>query len=744
MNKFLFAFTILATSLLSACFQMKCLQTHKFPTIDTVKFNFGFEDVERDFPLGWIVNSDDIYISIIDSLNAHSGNYSAMIQDGDIKAGGKMVIFYLPKTYRGQEITVSCYIKTEDVTDGYAGLFINLHPVTYDIMNDRGIIGTTNWTKYETTLPLYPDYIETIMIGGILTGRGKMWVDDFKVTIDGKEIYKKLIVPADKDREFDNGSTIEIPDLSERQVDNLALLGRLWGFMKYHHPSVGAGNYNWDYELFRILPEYFKTENKNSRDRLLLRWIRSYGNIISQTKPVPIPDDAFLKPNLSWLEDNDISPDLKKAIWHIYLNRNQGDNYYIQMFPHVKNPDFSSENSYSNMQYPDAGFRLLSLYRYWNMIQYYFPEKYLADKNWNDILREYIPIFISAKDELEYELAALRIICDINDTHANLWEGGDKIDSLRGNNFAPFKVRFIENTLVVSDYYNQEPKKKPSLRIGDIITHIAGKKIDTIIDSLKIYYPASNEAARLRNISGDLLRSINNHINIRYISSGQTKEEKLLLYPKDSLDIYSWSRGNENDKCYKLLEGNIGYITLSSITNEDIPVIKDFFKNTRGIIIDIRNYPNAFVPFSLGSYFVSNTTPFVKFTSGSVNNPGMFTFGTSLSITPDTKIYKGKLVVIVNELSQSQSEYTAMAFRAGDNTTIVGSQTAGADGNVSKILLPGGLCTMISGIGVYYPDGTKTQRIGIVPDIEVKPTIKGLIEGRDEVLERAIEIINRL
>jgi C-terminal processing protease CtpA/Prc len=100
------------------------------------------------------------------------------------------------------------------------------------------------------------------------------------------------------------------------------------------------------------------------------------------------------------------------------------------------------------------------------------------------------------------------------------------------------------------------------------------------------------------------------------------------------------------------------------------------------------------------------------------------------------------LVVLVNEKSQSQAEYTAMAFRAVQNSTIIGSTTAGADGNISEILLPGGLRTLISGIGVYYPNGTETQRIGIVPDITVKPTIKGIKEGKDEVLAKAIEIIN--
>jgi C-terminal processing protease CtpA/Prc len=55
--------------------------------------------------------------------------------------------------------------------------------------------------------------------------------------------------------------------------------------------------------------------------------------------------------------------------------------------------------------------------------------------------------------------------------------------------------------------------------------------------------------------------------------------------------------------------------------------------------------------------------------------------------------------------------------------------------------LPGGISVVFTGLGVYYPDGTPTQRIGIVPDIVIKPTLKGFRAGRDEVLERAIEYI---
>ena len=65
----------------------------------------------------------------------------------------------------------------------------------------------------------------------------------------------------------------------------------------------------------------------------------------------------------------------------------------------------------------------------------------------------------------------------------------------------------------------------------------------------------------------------------------------------------------------------------------------------------------------------------------------------------------------------------------------------GADGNVTYISLPGGIRTLFTGLGVYYPDGRPTQRIGIVPDIVVRPTVVGVRAGRDEVLDRALEYI---
>lgn len=538
------------------------------------------------------------------------------------------------------------------------------------------------------------------------------------------------------DKEFDGGSKINIPEVTDEVVKDLDLLARVWGFLKYHHPEIAKGNYNWDYELFRFLPKYLNRE-EGDKYRLLIKWINSLGYV-----PTSIHNDseAYIKPDMNWINTGIDSDKLKRKLLNIYNNRNKGKHFYIEMAKYVGNPVFINENTYASMPYPDQGFRLLALFRYWNMINYFFPYKYLIDKDWDNILQEYIPKFLNAECELEYEMVVLQIIADIKDTHANIFSGNNKIDEWKGNNYAPVHIKFIGDKPVVVDYYNPELKKETGLKIGDVITKIDGKKIEEVIQEYYTYYPASNHSARLRDIAEDLLRSPEQELEISYIRSGKEITRSLMIYPKENLNKYRWYRKTD-EKCFKLLGNNIGYITLENIKEDDIPKIKQEFRDTRGIIIDIRNYPSAFVPFKLGTYFVSKTTPFVKFTVGSVDTPGKFSLTKELKLFKSEETYKGKLIVLVNEYTQSQAEYTSMAFRAGSNTTIVGSTTAGADGNVSAINLPGGLKTRISGIGVYYPDGKKTQRVGIVPDVEVKPTIEGIIKGKDELLEKAVELI---
>ena len=99
--------------------------------------------------------------------------------------------------------------------------------------------------------------------------------------------------------------------------------------------------------------------------------------------------------------------------------------------------------------------------------------------------------------------------------------------------------------------------------------------------------------------------------------------------------------------------------------------------------------------------------------------------------------------MLVNEKTFSMGEFLVMVLQTAPNVTVVGSQTAGADGPNCSFQIMTHFKTSFSGFGVFYPNKTETQRIGIVPQILVKPTITGLQQGLDEVLNRAMRYIIR-
>jgi C-terminal processing protease CtpA/Prc len=215
-------------------------------------------------------------------------------------------------------------------------------------------------------------------------------------------------------------------------------------------------------------------------------------------------------------------------------------------------------------------------------------------------------------------------------------------------------------------------------------------------------------------------------------------ERTVLRSPISSLDLGSAWTHDLPGSTFRMLSDSVAYLKLSSVVAADA---SDYIQQAQGakvLVIDIRNYPSQFVVFALGGHLVDGPNAFAHFTKADPNNPGGFLWGAVAAHSPREPRFTGSVVVLVDEVTQSQAEYTSMAFRVAPDAIVVGSTTAGADGNVSRIPLPGNVNSMISGIGVFYPDGTPTQRIGIIPDLVVHPTVEGIREGRDEVLEAGV------
>ena len=545
----------------------------------------------------------------------------------------------------------------------------------------------------------------------------------------------------DLEKQFAQNSHINAPDMNQQTLENLELLGRVWGFLKYHHPEVASGNRQWDFEFFAFYPIYMSAKSTQERDQILIRWIEDLGAIPKCKSCDKESKNVLIKPNHSWMKGTNISQELREKLEYIYDNRFQKKQHYVSLKAYIKNPEFTNEKPYLDISYDDSGYALLALFRYWNIIHYFYPSVYLTDTPWDDVLSKYIPIFLSLDNELDYEKAILQLTAEIDDTHAMLVKGADKITEWRGQYHASIRASFIKDQFVVTEYLNSSLQSE--LKEGDVITYINGNLLQDLVEKNRPFYAASNEASFKKKIAKNLLRAPKKTIEVRYTRGDQELSTELTLYLKSELNLVQWSEKVLSNK-FRILNGNIGYIPVVSVEDRDIKTLKKECKNTEGIIIDLRNYPGTLqLIYQFAPYFMTTTKQFMTFTQGNPKNPGEFYFGEPLKFSKNKNAYTKKVVLLVNEKTQSMGEFAAMAYQAGHNTVIVGSQTAGADGDVSLIHLPGGMDTYISGIGIYYPDGKETQRVGIKPDYEVYPTVEGIQQGKDELLEFAIKLIQQ-
>lgn len=713
-------------------------------------FNLGFEAINPAGSAdGWFRWGMPSYNIQLDSVVKHSGKYALRIESKNQEAvqGFGCPARSIPAVYAGERITVKAFMKTEGV-DQPIGLLLRIDGksggLEFDNMTKKNVTETNGWQEYSVTLPL-PESAETIFIGAILSGKGKLWIDDFQLLIDGRDLAEakpkvKKEYKAATDTEFNKGSQINIKDYTPQTVTNLEVLGRIWGFLKYYHPAIASGDHNWDAELFRVMPAVVNAQTIEERNKILVQWIDRLGKVKTAKKQEKDTMEVKLLPNLEWIDKPELGKELSRRLTRIKKAARNTEHYYIRLYSNVGNPVFKNEKIYSQMNYnADSGMCLLALFRYWNMIEYFFPYKHLMDKDWDIVLHEFIPVFLDVFTELQYQQALLQLVAHVNDTHATIGNN-NVLFNWKGTKIAPYHVSFIEGKAVVTGIVNEELAESTGLKIGDIIVSVDQNPVDKFVEERLPYTPASNTSVQLRNISNELLRTNAEKLSLQIIRNGKPQACEVTCLPFRKIYEYLVPKAS-----HRLLTSDIGYIWPETLKNDSLPAIMEKFKDTKGIVIDFRCYPRAdFTVFTLGAYLTPEPTEFVKFTNGNIAQPGKFAFTKSLSVGDNNNPYdyKGKVVIIVNEQTQSSAEYHTMAFQTAPGAKVIGSTTAAADGNVSRIVLPGNVNTMITGIGVYYPDGRETQRVGIALDMEVKPTIRGIIEGRDELLEKAIEIIN--
>lgn len=521
---------------------------------------------------------------------------------------------------------------------------------------------------------------------------------------------------------------LEIESLSAVQCENLNTLCRVWGLAKYHHPVLASGARNWDKELITLLPEVLQASDREQAHALLAQWVIGLGEV---TQGVPYDYAAYnisavLSPEYTWLEAEALSPQLKAALTPLLSTfvekRSKGPFYYTEMI----RPSFSNEKEYANMNEADDGLRFVALFRYWNMIEYYFPYKNLMDQDWDSVLEEFIPRMIEG-DGLGYMGTMAELVARIQDSHAVFYGGRSEWGNFWGSKMPSFTFEIVDGQVVVNNLTNL-------LMPGDVITRCNGLPMDELIAQKLRYLSVSREDAATNRLAVYLFATNEDSMLLDLVRQGEAMRIEV---PCSSNNI----REEATSASYERLDGNIGVIYPRTIKKGEIDAIMAEFADTQGIIVDMRQYPSVPIVFDLANYLLDRKVTYFRMFFPDDICPGQFyttVLPSFICGTENPNYYKGKVVILMNGDTISQSETTVMALRQAPRATVIGTNSAGANGDVVTLTLPGGIQTSFSGFGILTPEGGQTQRIGLAPDIVCKPTIEGITKGRDELLEAAV------
>jgi len=563
------------------------------------------------FPAGWGGNPRET-ISLDDKV-VHGGKWSVRLERHEGAKGEFSTITKgLPMDFTGQTVVWRGYLKTEGVS-GFAALWAREDgdggSLAFESMQQRPqqLKGSTEWTEYSITLPIHHD-ARQLVFGVLVSGTGTLWADDLELLVDGKPVWEAPKVERPKtaidlDKEFDKGSGIALNELSSVQTANMAALGKVWGFLKYHHPLIAAGQRHWDYDLFRVLPKILAAADRPAANRVLLDWIAALGPVATCEHCASLDEkDLALRPDLGWLsEEKLLGPELSKTLLSIYTNRLPGKQFYVSAAG-ADNPSFDRELPYSGIKLPDAGFQLLALYRFWNIVEYWSPNRDVVGENWDDVLFAFIPRIALAKTSDAYTHDMFALIAMDHDTHANLW-GSLALRPPEGACELPVTVRFIASRAVVTGY-RADSAKTSGLLPGDAITQLDSVPVSKLVADWAPYYADSNDAARLRDIARTMTRGVCGEARVGVARRNQDLEIKAARVPSTGLDSKIGSTHDHPGDTFRMLSEQVAYLKLSSVKAADVPRYIDSAMGTKGLIVDIRNYPSEFVVFALGQLLV--------------------------------------------------------------------------------------------------------------------------------------------
>lgn len=561
---------------------------------------------------------------------------------------------------------------------------------------------------------------------------------------------------------------------SSQEEKNIQKFIQVWGLIKYKSGQSIAGKFDADQFFLANLAAISKGNETFCNEQLLYLLKENTKDLISSVQVEDKKTCLYQNLNNNWLKayPKNLQSELAKLIG---ARNASGKHYYISV--DGKNTGLvPNEPTYATYDFRNENMNLLALAKAWNAIEYLFPYKYVIGKDWQAVLLELIPVFRKIDSRTSYEKAVLMLENSINDTHAGGFLGQLKTmpQLFKLVYYPPFDYKVDQWKVVIRNFLADSLEQASALNKGDVIVAINGITIKKWLKQRSALLPASNDAVKQRHLSTDFRGTAfafgdlpNKILTVKVRRGKVLLNLKLEMLERSNrshislINAYFKAKLNAEKAIsgYEELGKEIAVIRAGYFSDPDLPkddnALMEFskrLKSKKAIVFDMRKYPASpglfyyYLPTALGKPAFN----FARYYSANLDKPGTFVLQQAIEtylskdIRPLGDLYTGKIIILTNENTQSMGEWFAMMLhQVNQRAVVLGNQTAGADGDEKQLNLPGGYQFIFTGNGIFYPDGKATQRIGIVPDIQFKPTVAEIATDADVQLEKALTYLNQ-
>jgi C-terminal processing protease CtpA/Prc len=547
---------------------------------------------------------------------------------------------------------------------------------------------------------------------------------------------------------------------------------KVWGLCKYY---TNTNDTDWDEVFFNHYKDLIHLENNKALNIILGQLIQQT-HLKKTTFVIPRIESNFnitnfyklrkkhktlvLKTDFSWINNSTTISKENKQLLRLLLKMYKGKKPKTTA---LKNQVIShnKEKIYKEFNHKIA---LLAFFRFYNVIEYYYPYKHLLDNDWNSVLSKMTPIFLNCNDPTKYKNALKLLSSYLQDSHVFVdFKTKTLINTPDTSTYKekyPISLNFTDKGLFISNLLNDSISDYYNIKSGDNVTKINNENLEALINKFSQNGSYSRKVLSLSRINIFLHQQDTLNLTIN---------DETILLNKVKMNQYEFHNLVQNNKFKygadereKKIDQDIGYIYLPSSKYFKVDNVFRKCKHKKTIILDCRGYgttaalklprllnknkmdvasiylptkkyPGVFKKNKNETYYFSNTLDVI----------GKYLLGYKNKIFPTFNTpYKGNIIVLIDDNAISFGETVIMILKAyAKNIVLIGRPTIGANGNVTTLKLPLGEELYYSGVDFRFADGTEIQRQGIQPDIYVPTTLKGRKSEEDEILNAALKYI---